>query len=126
MSALTTALGGNSGPDMLRSSSSPRDPQAVIRGHSLVLPIALSHCPRDGNLVSSLHCMNDPQPEGHMASHIGRRKFLATLLGGAAAAWPLEAQAQQPAMPVVGLLHPTSLDLLAERMRGLRQGLKDI
>src|SRR5262249_36567346 len=32
--------------------------------------------------------MNDPQPEGHMASHIGRRKFLATL-GGAAAAWSL-------------------------------------
>jgi hypothetical protein len=27
MSALTTALGGNSGPDMLRSSSSPRDPE---------------------------------------------------------------------------------------------------
>src|ERR1700745_222702 len=61
------------------------------------LPIGLSPRPRDGIVVSSLLCMNDPQPEGHMASYIERRKFLATLGGAAAPAmlWPRAGTAQR-------------------------------
>src|SRR5262245_55365282 len=61
-----------------------------------------------------------PNRRGHMASYIARRKFLATL-GGAAAAWPLAARAQQPGkIPRIGIIDDSL------HWNAFRHGLRDL
>jgi putative ABC transport system substrate-binding protein len=56
---------------------------------------------------------------------VKRREFI-TLLGGAAATWPVVARAQQAAMPLIGFLDGRTPEAVTERLRGFRQGLKEM
>jgi putative tryptophan/tyrosine transport system substrate-binding protein len=76
------------------------------------------------SVVSSLYCMHTTSGgRGRMAIQIRRRELI---LGGAAAAWPLAARAQRPAMPVVGFLGAPSAAPYARYVAAVHQGLKEV
>jgi putative tryptophan/tyrosine transport system substrate-binding protein len=73
-------------------------------------------------IVAELH--GHDLAEGRMTIRIRRREFIATL-GCSAAAWPLAARAQQPAMPAIGWVNSGTAAGYADRMATFRQGLNE-